>query len=101
MPRLGIFFVSMATHCLADLPLHNDDAHRHFFPLSDWRFESPVSYWDPRHSGAYVAAAEIAMVLAGSIFLAVRYPQTWMRGLVGLVCASYVAYLVYVLVVWV
>ena len=34
-------FASMALHCFKDLPLHNDDAHRHFFPLSDWRFKQP------------------------------------------------------------
>jgi len=40
----GLFFASMVLHHLCDLPLHHDDAHRHFVPLSDVRFTSPVSY---------------------------------------------------------
>ena len=42
-----LFVASMILHALGDLPLHREDAHRHFFPVSDWRFTSPVSYWDP------------------------------------------------------
>ena len=41
------FFASMAVHCVTDLLVHREDAHAHFFPLSSWRFVSPVSYWDP------------------------------------------------------
>ncbi len=39
-----LLFFSMILHVLGDLPLHHDDAHRHLYPFSDWRFESPVSY---------------------------------------------------------
>ena len=45
-------FASMLLHALGDLPFHHDDAHRHFFPLLEWRFSSPISYWDPAHGGA-------------------------------------------------
>ncbi len=43
--RWTVLFAAMGLHVVFDLPLHQDDAHRHFFPLSDWRFVSPVSYW--------------------------------------------------------
>ena len=33
-PAARILFASMALHCLMDLPLHHDDAHRHFLPFS-------------------------------------------------------------------
>lgn len=46
-----LLFASMALHTLGDLPLYHDDGHHHFFPLSNWRFESPISYWDPDHYG--------------------------------------------------
>jgi hypothetical protein len=37
--RLGaIFFGSAILHSPLDLPVHNDDAHRHFFPFSHYRF---------------------------------------------------------------
>ncbi|WP_420442586.1 hypothetical protein [Candidatus Palauibacter sp.] len=64
-----LFVASMILHALGDLPLHREDAHRHFFPVSDWRFTSPVSYWDPDHYGGYAALGEVVLVLAVSVFL--------------------------------
>jgi hypothetical protein len=60
----AIVCVSAILHSCLDLPLHNDDAHRHFFPFSDYRFISPVSYWDVKHYGRYAALVEICLVLA-------------------------------------
>ena len=65
----ALFVASMILHALGDLPLHREDAHRHFFPFSDWRFTSPVSYWDPDHYGGYAAVGEVLLVLAVSVFL--------------------------------
>ena len=65
----ALFVASMILHALGDLPLHREDAHRHFFPISDWRFTSPVSYWDPDHYGGYAAVGEVVLVLAVSVFL--------------------------------
>ncbi|MGD2180132.1 hypothetical protein [Lusitaniella coriacea] len=59
-----LFFGSAILHSCLDFPLHNDDAHRHFFPISDYRFISPVSYWDPRHYGKIAASIEFLLVLA-------------------------------------
>ncbi|MBT8389994.1 MAG: hypothetical protein KJP13_10130, partial [Altererythrobacter sp.] len=33
-------------HLALDFPLHTHDARQHFWPLTDWVFESPLSYWD-------------------------------------------------------
>ena len=55
---------SMMLHAAADLLTHHDDAHRHLWPLGDWRFASPVSYWDPRHHGLWFAPIECAVALA-------------------------------------
>ncbi|MDY6803247.1 MAG: hypothetical protein SXA11_05500 [Cyanobacteriota bacterium] len=63
---MQVIFLSMVLHCLLDLPVHHDDAHRHFFPLSNYRFISPISYWDPKHYGAIVAFVEMTMVLLGT-----------------------------------
>lgn len=62
-------FVSMLLHHAEDLPLHHEDAHRHFWPFSAVRFVSPVSYWDPEHFGAYGALLEFSLVLVASIVL--------------------------------
>jgi hypothetical protein len=66
---VGLFFFSALLHCFGDLPLHNDDAHRHFLPFSQYRFISPLSYWDPRHHGRTVALVERLLVLAATLYL--------------------------------
>lgn len=64
-------FMSMVIHSLGDLPVHHDDAHRHFFPVSDYRLISPISYWDPQHYGRIVAGVEVLAVWVGT---AVSFP---------------------------
>lgn len=59
-----IFCTSLIFHSLLDFPVHNDDAHRHFFPFSNYRFISPLSYWDGAHYGKIVALTEVLLVLA-------------------------------------
>ena len=59
--------ISLLFHSLLDLPVHNDDAHRHFFPFSNYRFISPISYWDPKHYGPIVALIEILLVLLATL----------------------------------
>lgn len=64
---LEIFFISLVLHSLEDFPVHNDDAHRHFFPLSNYRFISPISYWDRKHHGAIISLIELSLVLLTTI----------------------------------
>lgn len=78
-------------HGLCDLLLHREDAHRHFFPFSDWRFRSPVSYWDPDHFGIEWSTLEGAAVLALSWLLWRRYRNRFVRVSLALVCAATVA----------
>lgn len=94
-------FLSMILHVLGDFPLHQEDAHRHFFPLSEWRYVSPVSYWNPSSYGAVVSLVEIGLVLAGAITLFRRHPTSGVRLGLAVLGASYLAYFGYVLVVWV
>ncbi|MBS0017865.1 MAG: hypothetical protein KFF72_16210 [Arthrospira sp. SH-MAG29] len=71
-----VFCLSLIGHNLLDLPVHNDDAHRHFFPFSNYRFISPISYWDSRHYGSLVSLIELLLVLWASytVFSQVRSP---------------------------
>lgn len=94
-------FLSMMLHVVGDLPLHHDDAHRHFFPLSDWRFISPVSYWDPRHYGHWVTPIEIVAVIASCMVLFLSSESLVGRAIIGTIGGSYMAYFIYVLTVWV
>ncbi len=83
------FFLSMGLNCLADLLVHQDDAHRHFLPFSDWRFASPLSYWDPRHYGHLFLVAEAVLVAAGSGILMRRSEPRAVRWLGGATLALY------------
>ena len=72
-PHAAVLFLSMMLHAVCDFALHRKDAHRHFFPFSDWRFQSPVSYWDPRHYGGIVTTIEMVVVVAGAVVLFKQY----------------------------
>lgn len=94
-----LFVASMILHALGDLPLHREDAHRHFFPFSDWRFTSPVSYWDPDHYGGYAAVAEIVLVLAVSAFLFRAYRGRG-RWVVAGVAGIYALFIGFAVLMW-
>ena len=64
-----ILFMSMVLHSLFDLPVHNHDAHRHFFPFTNYRFISPFSYWDTKHYGGVVSVIEKILVLGATIYM--------------------------------
>jgi len=82
-------FASMLLHHLEDFPLHHNDAHQHFWPLSAYRFISPVSYWDPDHYGAYGALVEASLTLIASIYLWTRSRSRWGRGTLILINVAY------------
>ncbi|WP_371171028.1 cobalamin biosynthesis protein CobQ [Aliiroseovarius sp. 2305UL8-7] len=48
------FFGSGLLHIAADFLLHHDDGRRHFWPITDWVFESPFSYWDSSHHAGWI-----------------------------------------------
>lgn len=75
----ALLSASVALHALLDLPVHREDAHRHFLPVSDWQFVSPVSYWDPAHHGAAVALLETVAVCLGVVVLWRRSESRWVR----------------------
>ena len=98
--RVLAFVASMIVHCLTDLPLHHDDAHAHFLPISRWRFESPISYWDPQHYGRQFAAVEILFVLVGGIELVRRSRHPAWRFVGALTLTSYAAFIAFAVAVW-
>lgn len=93
------FFCSVLLHCGVDLALHHDDAHRHFLPLSDWRYASPVSYWDPRHLGWLGALLEVCAVVASSAVLSARRRRRSITLALGVVSLLYLA--VYLWLYWI
>jgi len=96
-----LFFFSMILHVCGDFFLHHEDAHRHFFPFSDWKFNSPISYWDPRYHGTVLSLIEITVVILSAAILLRSAQQSASKWLVGLIGASYVVYITYAFLVWV
>ncbi|MEM6535075.1 MAG: cobalamin biosynthesis protein CobQ [Pseudomonadota bacterium] len=86
-PILGVFAAALLVHAVLDLPVHADDAHRHFWPVTDWRFVSPISYWDSDHHGAYGRLLDCVILLAGIAVLWRRFETSWVRWLLGLLAA--------------
>jgi membrane-bound metal-dependent hydrolase YbcI (DUF457 family) len=74
-------------HALADFLTHHDDARRQFWPVSDWVFRSPVSYWDARFYGNAFGMFEIILVATLTVLLCWRLTRWRERVLVLAVCA--------------
>ena len=92
----ALFALAALTHLAGDLPVHHDDAHSHFWPVSDWRFRSPFSYWDKDHHAGVIGPLEM---LGGLGLLAVlfwRFKGRKTRGGLGLAGAVYLALIVIV-----
>lgn len=89
-PALAVFFASVLLHATCDLPVHAIDAHRHFLPFSQYRFISPISYWDERFHGKQVALVEALVVLGCSLWLFRRGLGRVATGVLALVNLWYV-----------
>jgi len=79
----AVFGLAMLLHLALDLPVHADDAHCHFWPLTDFRFYSPVSYWDPRAMGWLGRLVELFVLLAAGGVVWLRFKTRWVRALVA------------------
>jgi hypothetical protein len=80
-----LFFLSVLLHALADVPVHGEDAHRHLMPFSNWRFISPLSYWDVKRHARVVAACEAALVAVAAVLLGRRVGWLGRATLAGVV----------------
>ncbi|WP_299670548.1 cobalamin biosynthesis protein CobQ [uncultured Roseobacter sp.] len=56
-------------HLCLDFPLHHDDGRAHFWPLSGWIFESPLSYWDRDHGAMWLAPIEAFLATLAALAL--------------------------------
>ena len=96
----AIFFASMFGHSLFDFPVHHNDAHQHFFPFSDYRFISPVSYWDPAHFGLWVSALEVMVMVVGGAYLLRSSQSTVKTRWVGGLLSVYLLFFVMATALW-
>lgn len=90
-PLAAVVGASALCHLALDFPFHASDAHRHFWPISDWRFHSPLSYWDSSHHGDLVSAIELAMALTFMWIIYRRFEGIWVRAALAVALVSDVA----------
>lgn len=99
--RFGLLLSSSCLlHLLCDLPVLYDDAHRHFLPVTNWRFFSPVSYWDPKHFGTVFMSIELMFAVGASVWVWKRSPNTTMQKTSAGILTLYGLVLTAVAAVW-
>jgi len=73
------FTAAALLHLALDFPLHNHDARMHFWPVTDWKFISPISYWEGARGGDIVGAIEVVMVATLAVYLLRLHKDFWLR----------------------
>jgi len=90
-----VFVATALIHIALDFFLHHDDAHQQFWPLSAWRFKSPVSYWDGRRHGHLFRPFEMALALGLTGYLMTQYRTPLAVTVLASILALYAAQLAY------
>ncbi|PIB23498.1 hypothetical protein BFP76_08120 [Amylibacter kogurei] len=72
-------------HLCFDFPLHHDDARQHFWPLTDWVFHSPFSYWDKDHFGGTIEMLEYGLCVVLLVILWRRFKSIFSRSVIAIV----------------
>lgn len=84
-------------HLALDFPLHHDDGRPHFWPVSDWVFSSPLSYWDRARGALWIAPLEAVLALVAAL-------RVWWLGPgwpIGITIGLLLAAQLYVARVWI
>ena len=88
--KFMLFFALAALiHMATDLPVHNHDAYRHFWPFSDWRYISPFSYYESEHHAGWVSLVEATIALISIFVLWRRFPKRWVKIILGIFAILY------------
>ena len=74
-----VFSLAALLHIAFDLPVHNHDAYRHFWPISDWRFYSPLSYYETAHHARWVSLVEAGIAAICIVILWRRFAKRWVK----------------------
>ncbi len=86
-------------HLGLDFLLHHDDGRAHFWPITNWVFSSPVSYWDRDHHAGIIGPVEIGASLLMCAVLwrrFVRWPMRTVITVVGLAEAAPVFFWIFI-----
>jgi hypothetical protein len=78
-------------HLCFDFPLHHDDARQHFWPATDWIFQSPFSYWDINHHGGLISLLELGLCAILLVVLWRKFNSRLVRGVIVLTAILQIA----------
>lgn len=88
------FFLSGTTHILFDFFVHTDDAYAHFWPFTDWKFNSGVSYWNPAEYGNIVGMLDSIVILGLLVYLYRTTESKYVRWAFISLMVVYIAFIV-------
>lgn len=77
--RVVAFAAAGLAHLALDFPLHTHDARQHFWPLTDWVFVSPFSYWDRAAHAGVIGPAELALSVVLTVVLFRKFHSLGVR----------------------
>lgn len=90
MPVLKAFAGAGLLHAGVDFLVHHDDARAQFWPISNFVFHSPVSYYDRAHFGGIMAPLEAILDAVCAAILVRRLTGRWQRAAFVIAAASVV-----------
>lgn len=88
---LVIYSASALFHACIDFLVHREDAHMSFWPLSRFKFISPISYYDRDHFGGPFSLFEASLGVLMVIFLIRRFKNKWVRAGLAVLLIPYIA----------
>jgi hypothetical protein len=88
---ISLFAGSALFHTAIDFLCHREDAHMSFWPVTRWKFMSPVSYYDPAHYGMWFSLFEATLGVCLMVILFRQFKSSILRGILALAIAMYVA----------
>ena len=83
IPWLIALCSAVLLHLVADFLLHNSDARMQLWPLTDWKFFSPVSYWESARGGNIVGVVELIATAVLGVYLLRVLRDLWLRIAIG------------------
>jgi hypothetical protein len=88
---VSLFAGSALLHTAIDFLCHREDAHMSFWPVTRWKFMSPISYYDPAHFGLWFSLFEAALSFILAIVLFRQFRNSLLRAWLTIAMVMYVA----------
>jgi hypothetical protein len=87
---VSIFSGSALLHTAIDFICHREDAHMSFWPVTRWKFMSPISYYDPAHYGTWFSLFEAGLGLCLAVILFRQFSSSILRAALSIAILLYV-----------